>query len=349
MERRHNFQTISWFFDLYNRKLLDLNPVYQRRSVWPQKFKQYFIDTILLGYPAPAIFLYEEITSDGRSQYHVVDGKQRLTSIFSFIQNEFPVNEDSKSTEREKYFADLDERVKRDFFSYTFLVEYLPSTEEPILFDIFDRINRNVAKLTPQELRHARFEGDFIKCSEYLARNMLSILPKNVPRIPTQQLNQMKDVEYVSTLLLLIEEGPKGFSQDEIDTAYADREESWINKDTTVKLFNHTLDNLAEIYLAYDHTNLANSRLRNQADFYSLFGAIMFLIRNNDLPPMDVIKSRLKSFIEKLEDDKVRVDSPVLDSYYQAARSASNDKGPREKRIEIIISVLKGCLDDSPR
>ena len=58
--RQMNFQGVGWFWDLYQRELLDLDPPYQRRSVWSQPYKDYFIDTVLNGYPAPAIFLYQE-------------------------------------------------------------------------------------------------------------------------------------------------------------------------------------------------------------------------------------------------------------------------------------------------
>jgi hypothetical protein len=60
MRRKQNFQTIAWFWDLRQRDRLDMDPPYQRRSVWNQAFKNYFIDTVLLEYPAPAIFLYED-------------------------------------------------------------------------------------------------------------------------------------------------------------------------------------------------------------------------------------------------------------------------------------------------
>ena len=61
LERRQSLQTIAWFNDLYKRDLLNLDPPYQRRSVWNITFRQYFIETVLLHYPAPAIFLYEDI------------------------------------------------------------------------------------------------------------------------------------------------------------------------------------------------------------------------------------------------------------------------------------------------
>ena len=54
--RRQNFQTISWFSDIHRRTLLNLEPPYQRRSVWNQAYKNEFVDTVLLQYPAPAIF-----------------------------------------------------------------------------------------------------------------------------------------------------------------------------------------------------------------------------------------------------------------------------------------------------
>ncbi len=43
MKRKQNFQTISWFWDLYTRDKLDLEPPYQRRSVWNREFKDYFV------------------------------------------------------------------------------------------------------------------------------------------------------------------------------------------------------------------------------------------------------------------------------------------------------------------
>lgn len=168
--RRQNFQTISWFWDLKRRNLLDLDPPYQRRSVWNQSYKDSFIDTILMQYPAPAIFLYEEVSSDGTSTYHVVDGKQRMTAVFEFVTGLFPVADDSLVSHlRGKYFEQLNEDDRTAFWTYQFSVEYLPTNEETIINTIFERINRNTAKLTRQELRHARFSGAFVTTAEDLA------------------------------------------------------------------------------------------------------------------------------------------------------------------------------------
>ena len=89
---------------------------------------------MLLSYPTPAIFLYEYISPEGRSVYNVVDGKQRLTTLFEFVRNEFPVSEKAEITNLQGlYFQGLDDRTKTAFWSYQFIVEYLPNVDAQIL------------------------------------------------------------------------------------------------------------------------------------------------------------------------------------------------------------------------
>ena len=238
MNRKQNFQPIAWFWDLHQRSRLDMDPPYQRRSVWNQAFKDYFIDTILLSYPAPAIFLYEEITPEGIASYHVVDGKQRLTAIFDFVSSGFPVSDKCERSDlRGKYFKELDDATKRDFWLYQFSVEYLPTAQETIINNIFDRINRNTARLTAQELRHAQYGGEFITSAEDLADWMFSQFPPYFPNITSRSKKQMKDVEFVAHILLLLESGPKGYSTAQLDQAFSDRDTEWSQREDVVERF----------------------------------------------------------------------------------------------------------------
>lgn len=346
MQRRPNFQTIAWFNDLRKRTALDLEPPYQRRSVWNQSFKDYFIETVLLGLPAPAIFLYQDISPDGNTVQHVVDGKQRLTSLFEFIDGKFPVAEDSQLQQfRGTYFVNLPDTTKKEFWSYILLVEYVPSDDEEVIKGIFDRINRNTVKLTPQELRHARYSGEFITSAEALTEWMDSTLGKNFPRIVQASRKQMKDVEFVSYLLLLTEEGVKGYSQDDLDKAYADRDESWEQKIAVDDEFRTVIRAIRDIVRACAGTvDLENSRLRNQADFYSLYGALMQLSRQQQLPDPQDVCGKLANFLSLLSDEVAITESKDVKDYLDAARSASNDKGPREKRIEVVVRAIQGNL-----
>jgi uncharacterized protein with ParB-like and HNH nuclease domain len=114
----------------------------------------------------------------------VVDGKQRLTAIFEFVSGAFPVAEDAELTHlRGRYFDQLSNGEKTLFWTYEFRVEYLPTNEEGLINKIFQRINKNTAKLTPQELRHARFYGPFITAAEDLAAAMSTIFPEGFPAL----------------------------------------------------------------------------------------------------------------------------------------------------------------------
>jgi hypothetical protein len=340
-ERRQTTQSIAWFWDLHKRDLLELDPPYQRRSVWSQSYKDYFVDTILLDYPAPAVFLFEDIDEDGVTEYSVVDGKQRLSTIFEFLNSEFPVS-DAASVERLRGlpFLDLPPDVKRRFYGYQFAIEFLPSTDEGTLSNIFDRINRNVARLTPQELRHARFEGLFASKAEDLAEVMADVLPRDFPRIAPASKRQMKDVEFIAQLLLLTERGIETYSQNDLDTAYSDRDEEWDDAQRVDRDYRLVLTKLA----TWADALLGGEakRLRNQADFYSLYGAVLNLERSGDLPDDQTALSRLERFMEVVGNETRRQDDAEAKRYFEAARSASNDVAQRRDRIRILAAVLTG-------
>lgn len=343
MRRKQNFQTVAWFWDLYQRALLDLDPPYQRRSVWNQSYKDHFIDTILLGYPAPAIFLYEQINPDGTTLYHVVDGKQRLMTIFEFAENRFSVfGQATRVDLRDLYFRDLPDEVKRDFWGYPFSVEYIPTDELTIIDNVFDRLNRNTAKLTAQELRHAKFSGDFISSAEELSQWMLTELGSDFPYIAPQSRRQMKDVELVAHLLLQLETGPRGYSSTDLDAAFNERDDEWPARVDADRRFRRVIGLLSQLFQTERGEDIKRSRLRNQADFYSLFGAIDNVLQAGESIDINQAATQLAAFLAGLENEATRLESTGLRRYYEAARSASNDSGPRQTRLELLSRVLRG-------
>ena len=92
MKRRPNYEDITWFLDQNRNGQLDLEPPCQRRSVWTSKDRKFFLDTIFRDYPSPAIFLHKTIEDNGKSMYHVVDGKQRLETILLFANNKLRID-----------------------------------------------------------------------------------------------------------------------------------------------------------------------------------------------------------------------------------------------------------------
>jgi hypothetical protein len=348
MTRHVNQQTVAWLRDLNNRGLLDMDPPYQRKSVWNLAFRQYFVETVLFQYPSPAIFLYRTIAADtGVESYSVVDGKQRLETLFRFAADDFALSERSQiEALRGKTFSQIGD-YKSVFWSYPVTIEYIPNVEDNTLNNIFDRINRNTIRLTSQELRHARFNGRFISTAERLAEYVSEVSP-DVPRIVTPSRQQMKDVELLADILLMLEGGPRGFSITDLDAAFSERDDEWDNETVIERRFRATFELINTVLNEGGGINLRTSRLRNQADYYSLFGAVDSIVTGGGAIDIGQAAHRLARFVEAVDDDHRREADASLSDYYVAARSASNDTGPRRLRIETLRRVILGELNVAP-
>ena len=73
-------------------------PVFQRNYIWDKKRASKFIESLVLGLPIPQIFLYQK----ERNKFLVIDGQQRLLSVYYFIKQRFPLME--KRAELRKVF-----------------------------------------------------------------------------------------------------------------------------------------------------------------------------------------------------------------------------------------------------
>jgi hypothetical protein len=75
---------ISDLLGFYNTKSLDINPWYQRRSVWSPPQKAYLMNTIFEKKPVPSIYIRQQIDIEKeKSLKEVVDGQQRVRTIIS--------------------------------------------------------------------------------------------------------------------------------------------------------------------------------------------------------------------------------------------------------------------------
>lgn len=273
-----------------------------------------------------------------------------MKAVLDFIAGKFAIGNKSPITEyRGVYFESLPVETRKEFLRYRFSVESLPSVNKTELNNIFDRLNRNVKKLTPQELRHAKFDGMFITTVERLSEWLPDQLGGQFPRIAAMSRRQMKDDEIVAMLLLLLEEGPKSYSTAAFDAAFAQRDESWDRGPKIDDEFRETVQYLKEVIATPGGQNVPATRLRNQADFYSLFGAVFELRRESSLPQPDEVGTRLQNFTDSLE---IGTGFGERESeYLEAARSASNDAGPRKVRIGVMRDVILGnplVDDDDP-
>ena len=146
--------------------VIDLNPNFQRRSVWKDTEKSRFVESLILGIPIPQLIIAASLERNG--PYIVIDGKQRLTAIQHFAANKLKLQRLKWLKKLNgKYFSDLDKDDNlREYVSgfensriRTVVMESWKTDD--ILHETFLRINTGSVKLSPQELRQALYPGKF--------------------------------------------------------------------------------------------------------------------------------------------------------------------------------------------
>ena len=93
----------------------------------------------------------------------MVDGQQRLLAIQSLARDEFPLGSSREvfAEFARKRYSELDEEDQRKFLEYMVPAEQLMSVSDAVVFDVFQRLNTYNYNLSPQELRHGKFHGQF--------------------------------------------------------------------------------------------------------------------------------------------------------------------------------------------
>lgn len=346
MARTISPQDVSWFLDLKEKGQLDLDPPYQRRSVWTAKDKRFFIDTILNNYPAPPIFLHKTLDDNGRSTYHVVDGKQRLSTIIDFAKNKIRIPDDfaDKSLQKKRW-ADLQRETREIFWNYVIIVEMLPNVNDATIRDTFERINRNSRKLERQEIRHAKYDGWLINAVEAEAEKGEW---KDFGVVTTARAKRMADVQFISELFaVVLKENLNGFDQDWLDQLYADYEEPEEEGLFVEQNFRESLESTKEILqrLLELQPGIKN-HIKSFAHFYSLWGFLTLQI-NADFDRETFAVAYL-GFMEKVttaikalggDEEQAEVEEPVR-IYAANSRGASTDLTPRKARHDQLTLAM---------
>jgi uncharacterized protein with ParB-like and HNH nuclease domain len=161
-----------------------LRPEYQRYFRWTLEQKSKLIESVLIGLPLPSFFMAQD--SEGR--WEVVDGMQRLSTIFDFMG----VLKDKQQRNYERFekladdlfylndFArkrwnDFSKRIQLDFKRTKIqLTILMRETNLDAKFELFQRLNSGGTSISGQELRNAILAGDnpeMLKWFEDLANN----------------------------------------------------------------------------------------------------------------------------------------------------------------------------------
>ncbi len=186
----------SW----YSSKKLAMNPAFQRRYVWNDVLKSAFIESLILNVPIPSILLANDVKNN---KFIVIDGKQRLHAIISFIAPE----NDGKGFKLKglKILTELNGFNYKKLLSDTSKTKYLNKIENAlikanvlknydnnILYFIFNRLNGGSIPLSPHELRQSLYAGEFINFINDYSLSSMGI--KKILNLKTPD-KRMRDAE----------------------------------------------------------------------------------------------------------------------------------------------------------
>jgi len=142
---------------------------FQRKFVWKKTQMDKFIESLLLGFPVPGIFLVQQ----ENKQLLVLDGQQRLRTLQRFYTGKIDPKTDFKLDNVARKFRDLTyESLPADLrrsldntFIHATIVKHAPeaSPSSESVYSIFERLNTGGTNLYPQEIRVALYHGELVE------------------------------------------------------------------------------------------------------------------------------------------------------------------------------------------
>lgn len=139
------------------RDEIHLNPAWQRGPVWPEPKQALLIDSILRGYDIPMIYL-SKCAQETPYRYEVVDGQQRLRSLWNFIDGHYTLPAEFEDIGKHviggKGYADLHKNLRNRITQFIVVVGIVHDAREPEISRLFSRMQMGV-RLNPAELRNA--------------------------------------------------------------------------------------------------------------------------------------------------------------------------------------------------
>ena len=159
--------TLNWTVknlkSMYDGKhTLQMDHVIQRQSgQWDgdRLKKSLLIHSILANYPVPPIYCLKEAISEKDFSYSILDGKQRLTTIFDFIDGRYPLDTEAPSVTIDdtvyelggKYFTDLDTECQQELLRFKFTIYGFEDADDDLIEEIFFRLNNSTPLSKPQK------------------------------------------------------------------------------------------------------------------------------------------------------------------------------------------------------
>lgn len=137
------------------------HPIQRQSGQWDgdRLKKSLLIHSIFANYPVPPIYCLKEAISEKDYSYSILDGKQRLTTIFDFIDGRYPLDAETPSVTIDdtvyelgsKYFTDLDNECQQELLRFKFTIYGFEDADDDLIEEIFFRLNNSTPLSKPQK------------------------------------------------------------------------------------------------------------------------------------------------------------------------------------------------------
>ena len=172
-------------------------PDFQRKYVWDIKKASRFIESLIIGLPVPGIFLSRDNKLNNKML--IVDGQQRLLSLYKFYKGRFNKDKIFKLTGVCKELEELtydtlspDDQGRLDdaIIHATIIKQETPENDDSSVYMVFERLNTGGMTLQPQEIRACIYYGEFNRVLNELVKteSWRSLFNKESPRMKEQEL-----------------------------------------------------------------------------------------------------------------------------------------------------------------
>lgn len=344
---QHN---VKWAIDLMVAGALTVDNTFQRNYVWLQKHQIKLIETILMGFPIPEIYLWQKDTNSttGVTNYSIVDGQQRLGAIKDFINDGFYLRSDlldkdnTKSAFSGKKFTELPNDLKSFIWKFKLSIRLVhESVKREEIVEMFLRLNSTNMSLNPQELRNAEFDGLFLKLAAIISENKFWI---EHSIFNPQDIRRMIDIQFISSVLMFFRLGiSEDTTQENFNRVYDLYNDEYKEFNNDKVLFESIINESNKII---NNDKVIEKFLKKKTHLYSLFLIIYyFIVKQKGIKTKQI--QQYKKFVEGYNDnDKLQLyfdeaKQGEISIYRTLSSKGTQSKANRIRRNEILKSILE--------
>lgn len=350
--------------DLYNKIIsgsLITGPDFQRKLVWKKQHKYAFIETILLNFPFPEVYIAsaEVDVNNLQTKEVVVDGQQRLAAIVDYIQGKGDFATQNKVIPFDKLLID----DKKDFLNYSVTVKDLKDIGDENIQEVFKRINSTDYSLNQNEILNAEYGGSefAIFCKQLVdigynptadetdiiidlkLRNCIYNFFKSNNIFSDNDIKRMFDAQYIMLIVSTYLEGCYFSRSSKIEDYLEKYNESFEYYEEVLQLLEKSINIISQLRLP------RNSYWFNKANLFTLLVELKTVnIDDLDLGHLEIklldLEEKMGLYFFNENEDDIKSLSQDETKYFEVARHGSHELPAREHRGKVIKKLIEDSL-----